>query len=59
MSMEECKQRVKMWLLMGMTIEKDDPRARTNHRDKVYRDTAVVLWDASEIEELCPESLPD
>ena len=31
MSNEECRIRMKMWLLAGVAIEEDDPRGRSKH----------------------------
>ena len=54
--MDECKQRVKMWLLLGLMVDRQAPNSRTLHRDKPYR--TLPLWSAEEIESLKPAEEP-
>ena len=57
MSLDEVKNRMKMWLLMGEGIGVHAPDARTQHRQCDV--TNCDVWDAELIEELCPPVLEE
>ena len=50
MSLPEMLIRVKMWLLMGSQVKRDDPLGRTKHKSLDFK--TIELWDATMVEEM-------
>jgi len=48
---------MKMWLLLGSTVDDCDPCARTKHRQ--VNVTTIELWSPDEIEALKPDDVVD
>ena len=55
MSNDECCLRMKMWLLLGSTVDASDPEARGAHRKINIKD--IPLWTSEEIENCKPDDV--